>query len=113
MSKTDMIGILVALWTSGILTAVAHAAVKFINANTKNKRLIQFSNWADQAVTFAENNAETSADKKKAAQSFLIQRLFANNIDKLFSNEQIDAVIEQAVAKLHDWHPEVKENEVK
>jgi len=109
MNKTDVIGIVIALWTSGILTAVVHAGVKLINANTKNKRLIAFNTWLDQAVQYAENTANTPTTKKRAAEDFLVQRLFANNVDRLFSPEQINAGIEQAVAKLHDWHPEIKE----
>ncbi|MBE4726275.1 phage holin, LLH family [Leuconostoc citreum] len=109
MSKTDVWGIIVALWTSGVITAVGHAGMRFIKANTKNKNVQLFAQWADQAVSYAENNAATSETKKKQAEMFLTQRLFANNLDKAFSTDQVDAVIEQAVAKLHDWHPEIKE----
>ena len=70
MSKTDLIGILIALWTSGIITAVVHAGIKLINANTKNKRLLAFTKWAEQAVAFAENNADTPAEKKREATAF-------------------------------------------
>lgn len=109
MSKTDLIGILIALWTSGILTAVVHAGIELINANTKNKRLLAFTKWAEQAVAFAENNAETPLEKKNAAKKFLYDRLISNKLPFNFSDEQVDAEIEKAVAALHDWHPEIKE----
>lgn len=111
MSKTDLIGILIALWTSGIITAVVHAGIKLINANTKNKRLLAFTKWAEQAVAFAENNADTPAEKKREATAFLYDRLIKNKVPFNFSDDQVDAEIEKAVAKLHDWHPEVKEEE--
>jgi hypothetical protein len=99
----------VALWTNGVLTGVAAAVIKSIKANTKNKHVLLLTQWAEQAVQYAENHCETSDDKKKKANEILYDRLIANKIPFAFSDEQVDAVIESAVAKLHDWHPEVKE----
>jgi hypothetical protein len=109
MSKADVYAILVALWTSGILTSVALAVIKLIKANTKNKHVLLFTQWAEQAVQYAETHGKSSDDKKKKANEILYDRLIANKIPFAFSDEQVDAVIESAVAKLHDWHPEVKE----
>lgn len=108
MKNIDWIGILIALWTSGVLTAVGHAGVNLIKANTKNKNILMAMSWADQGVQFAENNFKTSEDKKKAATNFVYDRLIANNLPLKFSDEQVDAFVESAVAKLHDWHPEIK-----
>lgn len=109
MSKTDLIGIFIALINSGIIYAIANAGIKLINANTKNKRLLAFTKWAEQAVAFAENNADTPLEKKNAAKKFLYDRLISNKLPFNFSDEQVDAEIEKAVAALHDWHPEIKE----
>lgn len=110
MKNIDWIGILIALWTSGVLTAVGHAGVNLIKANTKNKNILMAMSWANQGVQFAENNFKTSEAKKKAATNFLYDRLIANNLPFKFSDDQVNAFIESAVAKLHDWHPEIKED---
>lgn len=109
MSKADWYALVVALWTSGVLTGVAHAVINLIKANTKNKNVLLLTNWVEQGVNFAESKTDlVGEDKKKAAISLVSQRLFANNLDKVFSAEQIDAEVEKAVADLHNWHPEVK-----
>lgn len=104
MSKSDWWALIVTIWTSGILTEVAISVIRFVNANTKNKRVLLFTKWAEQAVKYAEKHGETNQDKKRQATQMLYDRLFANKMPWTFSDEQIDAEIETAVAKLHDTH---------
>lgn len=111
MNKNDWLQILIALWTSGILTAVVTAGIRLINANTKNKNILMVTKWAEQAVQYAENNSDTPESKKKDATNFVYNRLIVNKLPFKFSDEQVDALIESAVAKLHDYHPEIKEKE--
>lgn len=107
MSKAIEFGM--AIWTLLIATGILPFAIKWAIANTKNKNIKLFEEWALQAVQYAEANSDTSDAKKKEAISFVRDRLKANKMVSKFSDEQIDAVIEKEVAALHDWHPEAKQ----
>lgn len=98
MDKT--IEILSVLWDSGILTAVAYFAIKLIKAHTKNKNILMFNSWAEQAVNYAEANYKTGAEKRNAAYHFITNRLRANKLLGKFSANQIYGAIEKAVAEL-------------
>lgn len=111
MSKAIEFGM--AIWTLLIATGLLPFAIKWAIANTKNKNIKLFEEWALQAVQYAEANSNTSDAKKQEAIAFVANRLKANNLVGKFSDEQVDAVIEKAVAELHDWHPEIKQVEVK
>lgn len=106
MSK--YVDLFLAIWTLLIATGLLPFAIRWAIANTKNKNVKLFEEWALQAVTYAEENSDTSEAKKAQAISFVTDRLRKNNLLKKFSSEQIDAVIEKAVADLHDWKPEIK-----
>lgn len=90
-----------ALWSTGILTAVAHAASRFFVAHTKNKNLLLLNEWAMQAVQYAETHLQGSAEKKHSALNFLTNKLNANKLGLKFDSKQLDAVIELAVSTLH------------
>ena len=92
--------IILFLWNTGILTAVAYAASRFFIAHTKNKNLLLLNEWAMQAVQYAETHLHSSTDKKKAAMSFLAERLSANKLGVKFDEKQLDTVIELAVRQL-------------
>lgn len=92
--------IILFLWNTGILTAVAYAASRFLVAHTKNKNLLLLNEWAMQAVQYAETHLHSSTDKKQAALSFLAQRLNANKLGLKFDDKQLDTVIELAVHQL-------------
>lgn len=106
MSK--YVDLFLAIWTLLIATGLLPFAIKWAIANTKNKNIKLFEEWALQAVQYAEANSDTSEAKKAQAISFVTDRLRNNDLLKKFSAEQIDAVIEKAVADLHDWKPEIK-----
>ncbi|QPI45965.1 phage holin, LLH family [Weissella paramesenteroides] len=91
-----------ALWSTGVLTAVAYAASRFLVAHTKNKNLLLLNEWAMQAVQYAETHLHlhSSTDKKQAALSFLTERLNANKLGLKFDDKQLDTVIELAVREL-------------
>ena len=89
-----------ALWSTGIITAVAHAASRFFIAHTKNQNLLLLNEWAMQAVQYAEKHLQGSAEKKKAALNFLTDKLNANKLGLKFDEKQLDTVIELAVRKL-------------
>lgn len=92
--------IILFLWNTGILTAVAYAASRFLIAHTKNKNLLLLNEWAMQAVQYAETHLHSSTDKKKAAMAFLTERLNANKLGLKFDDKQLDTVIELAVREL-------------
>ena len=92
--------IILFLWNTGLLTAVAYAASRFLVAHTKNKNLLLLNEWATQAVQYAETHLHGSTDKKKAAMSFLAERLNANKLGVKFDEKQLDTVIELAVRQL-------------
>lgn len=90
-----------ALWSTGVLTAVAHVASRFFVAHTKNKNLLLLNEWAMQAVQYAETHLQGSAEKKENALNFLTNKLNANKLGLKFDSKQLDAVIELAVSTLH------------
>ena len=90
-----------ALWSTGVLTAVAHAASRFFVSHTKNKNLLLLNEWALQAVQYAETHLQGSAEKKQSALNFLTNKLNANKLGLKFDSKQLDAVIELAVSTLH------------
>lgn len=90
-----------ALWSMGVLTAVAHAASRFFVSHTKNKNLLLLNEWAMQAVQYAETHLQGSAEKKQSALNFLTNKLNANKLGLKFDSKQLDAVIELAVSTLH------------
>ena len=89
------------LWSTGIITAVAHAASRFFIAHTKNKNLLLLNEWAMQAVQYAETHIKGSEEKKQTALNFLADRLNANKLGLKFDAKQLDTVIELAVTALH------------
>ena len=91
-----------ALWSTGVLTAVAHVASRFFVAHTKNKNLLLLNEWAMQAVQYAETHLQGSAEKKQSALNFLTERLNANKLGLRFDDKQLDTVIELAVMALHN-----------
>lgn len=100
MSK--YIDVFAAVWAVLIGTGLLPFAIKLMIANTKNKNLLMFETWALQGVQYAQKNADSNDAKKQEAISFLAKRLQANKLGSKFSDAQIEAAIEIAVAKLHN-----------
>ena len=100
MNANHFLEWIIALWSTGIITAVAHAASRFLVSHTKNKNLLLLNEWAMQAVQYAETHLHSSTDKKHAAMSFLTERLNANKLGVKFDEKQLDTVIELAVRQL-------------
>ena len=92
--------IILFLWNTGLLTALAYAGSRFLVAHTKNKNLLMLNEWAMQAVQYSETHLHSSTDKKQAAMSFLTERLNANKLGVKFDEKQLDTVIERAVREL-------------
>lgn len=92
--------IILFLWNTGLLTALAYAGSRFLIAHTKNKNLLLLNEWGMQAVQYAETHLHSSTDKKQAALSFLTERLNANKLGLKFDDKQLDTVIELAVREL-------------
>ena len=101
MNINHISGWVLALWSTGVLTAVAHAASRFFVSHTKNKNLLLLNEWAMQAVQYAETHLQGSAEKKQSALNFLTNKLNANKLGLKFDSKQLDAVIELAVSTLH------------
>ncbi|CAK1229973.1 hypothetical protein R82291_FJPPFKPJ_00673 [Fructobacillus cardui] len=99
MTLTDV------LILSGTLLTIAapaeHALVRWLRTKTKNGNLQLLLTWADQAVALLEKSDLGGSDKKQHAIDYVATRLAANNLAGKFSQEQLSAVIEQAVAQLN------------
>ena len=100
MNTKNIVDIILFLYNTGLLTAVAYAASRFLVAHTKNKNLLMLNEWAMQAVQYSETHLYSSSDKKQAALSFLTERLNANKLGLKFDDKQLDTVIERAVREL-------------
>ena len=92
--------IILFLWNTGLLTALAYAGSRFLVAHTKNKNLLLLNEWAMQAVQYAETHMQGSDEKKQVALNFLADRLNANKLGLKFDDKQLDTVIELAVRQL-------------
>ncbi|GAK30559.1 hypothetical protein WOSG25_031560 [Weissella oryzae SG25] len=91
--KNNLTDILFFLYNSGMLTAVALFAIKAIKAHTKNQNLLMLATWAQQAITWADNQA---GENINLATTFIQKRLAANNLQGRFSDAQIQAVLLKA-----------------
>lgn len=100
MNTKNIVDIVLFLYNTGLLTAVAYAASRFLIGHTKNKNLLMLNEWAMQAVQYAETHLHSSTDKKHEAMVFLTERLNANKLGVKFDDKQLDAVIEKAVREL-------------
>ncbi|CAK1228006.1 phage holin, LLH family [Fructobacillus tropaeoli] len=99
MNLTDT---LVLAATSLTIAAPAeHALVRWLRTKTKNGNLQLLLTWADQAVALLEKSDLGGAQKKQQAVDYVATRLAANKLTGKFSQEQLSAVIEQAVAQLN------------
>ncbi|CAK1250300.1 hypothetical protein R55227_BLOPHJLP_01331 [Fructobacillus tropaeoli] len=90
---------------AGTLLVIAapaeHALVRWLRTKTKNGNLQLLLTWADQAVALLEKSDLGGAQKKQQAIDYVATRLAANKLTGKFSQEQLSAVIEQAVAQLN------------
>lgn len=84
-----------------IAAPAEHALVRWLRTKTKNGNVQLLLTWADQAVTLLEGSNLAGQQKKQQAIAFVSQRLVANKLAGKFSQEQLSAVIEQAVAQLN------------
>lgn len=99
MTLTD---VLILAGTLLVIAAPAeHALVRWLRTKTKNGNVQLLLTWADQAVALLEKSDLAGTQKKQEAIEFVSQRLVANKLAGKFSQEQLSAVIEQAVAQLN------------
>ncbi|QHJ83561.1 MAG: hypothetical protein [Caudoviricetes sp.] len=99
MTLTD---VLILAGTLLVIAAPAeHALVRWLRTKTKNGNLQLLLTWADQAVVLLEKSDLGGAQKKQQAVGYVATRLAANKLTGKFSQEQLSAVIEQAVAQLN------------
>lgn len=92
------------LLAATLLTIAApaeHALVRWLRTKTKNGNVQLLLTWADQAVALVEKSDLAGNQKKQQAVDFVSQRLVANKLAGKFSQEQLSAVIERAVAQLN------------
>ncbi|CAK1223755.1 hypothetical protein R55214_HHFBAMCI_01539 [Fructobacillus evanidus] len=90
---------------AGTLLVIAapaeHALIRWLRTKTKNGNLQLLLTWADQAVALLEKSDLGGVQKKQQAVDYVATRLAANKLTGKFSQEQLSAVIEQAVAQLN------------
>ena len=100
MNTKNIVDIILFLWNTGLLTALAYAGSRFLVAHTKNKNLLLLEQWALQATQYAEMYIQGSDEKKQVALNFLADRLNANKLGFKFDAKQLDTAIELAVKQL-------------
>ncbi|CAK1222831.1 phage holin, LLH family [Fructobacillus fructosus] len=99
MNLTDTLVLSVTLLA--IAAPAEHALVRWLRTKTKNGNVQLLLTWADQAVALIEKSDLAGTQKQQQAIDFVSQRLVANKLAGKFSQEQLSAVIEQAVAQLN------------
>lgn len=93
--------LILALTLLAIAGPAEHSLIRWLRTKTKNGNLQLLLTWADQAVALLEKSDLGGAQKKQHALDYLATRLAANKLTGNFSQEQLSAVIEQAVAELN------------
>ena len=91
------IEILIALYGTGILTALASFALKFLKTKIKNQKLLTLATYAEQAVNRAESIAENNEAKYNEALSYLTSLIDKSGLKLDVPDEQKKALIETAV----------------
>ncbi|GAP04931.1 phage holin, LLH family [Fructobacillus tropaeoli] len=99
MNLTDTLLLVATLLT--IAAPAEHALIRLLRTKTKNGNLQLLLTWADQAVALLEKSDLAGTQKKQQAIDYVATRLEANKLAGKFSQEQLSAVIEQAVAQLN------------
>ncbi|CAK1254381.1 phage holin, LLH family [Fructobacillus cardui] len=99
MNLTDTL--VLAVTFAAVAAPGEHALVRWLRTKTKNGNLQLLLTWADQAVALLEKSDLGGSDKKQHAIDYVATRLVANKLTGKFSQEQLSAVIEQAVAQLN------------
>lgn len=97
-----LIDVLILAGTLIAITGPAERAlIRWLRTKTKNGNLQLLLTWADQAVALLEKSDLGGAQKKQHAIDYVATRLAANKLTGKFSQEQLSAVIEQAVTQLN------------
>lgn len=102
-SWSDIFVAIATIWGLAILIALAQMVINYLKTVTKNERLKFVLELADQVVGVAEKLNKPGTVKKEKATKLLTKRLEENNIDKFFTADQIDQIIENAVTHLKDF----------
>lgn len=71
---------------------------QYIKAHTRNAHIQTAMDWAGQAVTYVAGSGVSDASHKAQAISELTARIKSNGLAKNFTDAQIEAYIEQAIA---------------
>lgn len=89
------------------VSLLAHKAISLVEAkidtekaSLRNEHIKSILEFADQAVTFAENSLDGGLGKKKIATNLLNQSLEQEGLQSNVTPEQIDQILEKAVAGL-------------
>lgn len=99
----NFIKIISLLWDSGILTAVALFAIKFLQSHTKNAKLKTLNEYALQAVANADASITGNAEKYEAAYKTLSDLIDNSGIKFNVPEEQKKSLIEAAVKLLKSY----------
>lgn len=99
------------LWGVSMLLGLTKLAINYLKTVSKSARLDLALEFAEQAVIIAERTNQAGSVKKEYATSLMRKRLNDNGIDKFFTVEQIDEIVEKAVAVMDefDFERNVKE----
>ncbi|KGO25921.1 phage holin, LLH family [Oenococcus alcoholitolerans] len=86
------------------ISLLAHKAISLVEAkidtekaSLRNEHIKSILEFADQAVTLAENSLDGGLGKKKFATNLLNQRLEQNGLQGNVTPEQVDQFLEKAV----------------
>lgn len=71
---------------------------QYIKAHTRNAHIQTAMDWAGQAVTYVAGSGVADSVHKQKAVADLTARIKSNGLAKNFTDEQITAYIDQAIA---------------
>ena len=82
----------------GMLSVPLVRLSQYIKAHTRNAHIQTAMDWAGQAVTYVAGSEVADSVHKQKAVADLTARIKSNGLAKNFTDEQIMAYIDQAIA---------------
>ncbi|MBB5887757.1 holin [Lactovum miscens] len=91
------IDLIVVLWNTGVISAIAIWAIRLLQAHTKNQRLKVLESYAGQAVSDVKDPANVTDDEMQVATIKLISLINQSGLKLKVPEDQAQALLKGAV----------------
>lgn len=91
------IDLIVVLWNTGVISAIALWAIRLLQAHTKNQRLKVLTQYAEQAVSDIKDPANVTDEELQAATAKLTGLISQSGLKLKVPDEQAQALLKGAI----------------